>query len=247
MRRAFDQVTAAHPQRDRDAVAQVALALAAGRQVDGDDQRLVARRVGAGHEARVRFGVAQHVQLEPQAPRHRLGELLDADRGHRGEHERNPVRGGGAGERQVRARPRQRARTHRRDDERRGGRPPEDLGGQVRRRHVDEHARDEAQPLERRAIFGKRQLVLGAAVDELEHQARQPTPGEATQVLDRNGARQRALEAAHVDGLRGDRASYACVSEPCRRRYRRTGSSCPDTAIRRGRRHRAPAVRMSPS
>src|ERR1700745_1130603 len=71
-----------------------------------------------------------------------------------------------------------------RDDQGRHGRRPEYRGAQVAPRGVDQGLRQEAQRLEGATVGAQRALVLRAALDVLERQARHPAYRELAQVRD---------------------------------------------------------------
>ena len=67
-----------------EAVARIALALARHRQVDGDQDRLVARVLRPFDQLFSELEVANRVELEPEAPADLLGHALDGERRGRG-------------------------------------------------------------------------------------------------------------------------------------------------------------------
>ena len=67
-----------------------------------------------------------------------------------------------------------------------------------------QHARAEPGGGERRPVGGERALVLGAAVDVVEHPAGEPPLGDAPEVVDRRRPGEAALDGIGLDAAEAD-------------------------------------------
>jgi hypothetical protein len=76
------------------------------------------------------------------------------------------------------------AASHRRKKKRKADRHPEHLSAEIALWHRNALARPERHRLKGTAVLVKRHLAFGAAVDVIEHDARQSTPGKLSQVVD---------------------------------------------------------------
>ena len=74
---AVEQHFGRHPEREDEAVAQVALALAGPGRVDGEHQRLGVGFARPPDEVQIGFPVALGIELEPEAAFRRLADILD--------------------------------------------------------------------------------------------------------------------------------------------------------------------------
>ena len=179
-------------ERQTEAIVRVVFAVRRYRRIHRDDQRLEAVPMGALDELMRQLALLPDVELEPQPP------AGGGDRLHR-RHRR-----GGQGQRNLRLRrrlrqlqlalmPAQAGRTGGRDRHRQAGRLAEQRGGDAALRHVDQRAMAQLDALERRAVVGDRDVVLGGAIDEFEHALRQPPLCGGAQVPDV----QTAIEIGH--------------------------------------------------
>ena len=212
-----------------EAGAEVALAVAEDGQVDRQDDRAVAGRLGPLDEAPGPARVGLGVELEPaDAVGRRGGDVLDRRGRHRRQGERDAGRGGGAGRRELGVR----------DGPGRGppsGRSPT---GSARRRaehrrrrvdatDVDEDARPEPAPAPRRVGLGERLLVPGAAGDVVERAA---------------GPSARAASGLEL----GERDDPREVERRVDRRHRRASRSPDEVEVGEAREHRLAARRPGP-
>ena len=83
------------------------------------------------------------------------------------------------------------------------GRPLGSWSARVHRVHVDQHLGQQPHALERRAVLRQGGLLLRAAVEEVEHRARQARARHAPQVLDVDGALQPGHGGKCTDRPRG--------------------------------------------
>ena len=97
--RQVERVAHGQARRHGQAVLDVHVALAAHRQVDGDEQRRAVRRLGALDHRFAEAAVAEHVELVPERLRGRLAHVLDGADRHGGEAE--PRAGGLRGARAL--------------------------------------------------------------------------------------------------------------------------------------------------
>ncbi len=170
--------------RNRHPGAQVALAVPLHRHVDRQAQSVIAALAAALDEAPVELGVAQHVDLEHLRPRGRGADVLDGVARQRRQGVEGPRPVGGPRHRHLPLPMKQPRHAGGRQQDR-----PIDLHAQhgrrqVGRRDVDQIARHQVDFAERLGVAPHRALVLGGAIDVLEHRCRHPAPGQAAQVGD---------------------------------------------------------------
>ena len=168
-------------ERDRKAVAQVVLASRSHRRVDREDQRFKPGIAGARDELVRQRAIRPHVQLEPQGAAD-LRHFFHGRHGPHGQRERYAVRRRGARQRDFALVPRQPGRTGRRDDDRHLLLLSEQGYLLAALRNVDQNARFELDAVERKPVVTHRDLVIVAAVHELEQPFRQPAPRGLAQV-----------------------------------------------------------------
>jgi hypothetical protein len=167
--------------RHGKAVADVALARPLQFGVNGQDQRRTARSPGALDERLGQPAIAQHVKLEPVGRTAFAGDFLDAAGGHRRQAVRNPSALCCTNSGQFAAPRQQSGEAGRPNHEWRVVSLAEQLHRLVPRRHVGQDPRQQPYTLEIRHVLAQRDLVLGAAVDELEHHFRQALARELSQ------------------------------------------------------------------
>ncbi len=161
------------PRRDREAVAQIALALAEYLVVDGQHQRPVAGRLGALGKRPGEAPIAIEEHLEPFRSRHLVREILDGD-GRAVAHRIDDAGlGRGAGGGGLAARPEHAGEAGRPDDHRQRQPLAEQLDRRIARARAVQRLRQELEIGERALVAIAGDLVLGAAVAEVEHHARQ--------------------------------------------------------------------------
>ena len=170
--------------RDHEAVHQIALALAQHLVVDGQDQRPIAGGLRPLGERPGEAAVAIHEVLEPQPARDFAGEVLDRD-GRAVAHDVDRAGGGGGARgRHLAARPEHAGQPGRTDDHRQRQPLAEQFDRLVAGAGAVQGGRQEFPVGESRLVALPGDLVLGAAVAEIEHHARQAPPGELAQRRD---------------------------------------------------------------
>ena len=80
-----------------------------------------------------------------------------------------------------------------------GSGTPEEGGRRVGRAHAPEDARVEADAAERGRVLGHGVLVLGAAVDVVEHATGQTPAGHDPQIVHVGGPRQAAFDGVELE------------------------------------------------
>ncbi len=159
--------------RQRESVAQIALAAAEQRHVDGQHDRAMAGLDREADELLARLTFAEVIELEPPRSRRRRGDVLEP-RARRGRDGVERARSGRAASgRELAIGVRDLVERGRGEQDRVGKVHSEQRRPQVARRDVDEHAITELAPPERRAVRRDRPLVLGAAGDEVVGHRRQ--------------------------------------------------------------------------
>ena len=131
--------------------------------------------------------IAGAVHLKPHVLRRDRHRVLQRCRGRAREQEGHVGLARGGGEHQVRVGPEQAGQAGGRDADGAGVAAAEQRHRLVTFAHVAQVTRHEAVALERFAVARKAQLVVGAAVDEVESDARQLAPRHAAQVLEVDG------------------------------------------------------------
>jgi len=166
-----------------------------GFQVDGDEDRFVARVFRALDKLPAEVEVAHAVELEPQPTAHFLGDPLDAER--RGRRHGEGHAGGlrGTGEDQLRAMASGADAAGRRDGERQRRFTSKNGNLGIDLRDIHEDFRQQPHPLEGGAVLAQRHLVLRPAVEEIEYRPRQAPARHLPQVLDVD----RLVEAGHIE------------------------------------------------
>ena len=170
-------------ERQAEAVMRVVFAVRRNRRIDRDDQRLEPVAIGALDQLMRQLALLPDIELEPQPPADR-GDLLHRRHRGGGQRQRDFRLRRGLGEFQFALVPAQAGRSGGRDRHRQAGRLAEQRGGNAAPRHIDQRAVAQLDALERRAVVGDREMVLGGAVDEVEHALRQPPLGRGAQVPD---------------------------------------------------------------
>src|SRR5215218_122382 len=152
------------------------------------------------------------VHLEPLGAVAHGGDLLDRARAHRrqGVRDAGPLRR--ARDRQLALRMGEPRVSRGRQHERHRHRLAEQRGRDVDLADITQHVRTELDSAERRRVVGERALVLGTAVDVIEHAVRETTLGDATHVLDRDRGAQTARDGV---GLELTEANDGAERVPC--------------------------------
>ena len=174
-------------ERDREVIAEVALALATHRQVDGDHQRLVTCALGAPDHVFEVSAVAQHVGLKPEPARRLTRYFFNGRRARARQRVRHTDRRRGLGDGHVGTGPAEAWRARGRNGQRQRCGCAQQLRRGVHLLHVHQHTRAQPATLEGIAVAAQRGLVFGAAVVEVEQRARQTLLRHAAQVGDRIG------------------------------------------------------------
>jgi hypothetical protein len=158
--RAVGQGAQVERRRDGQPVAEVPLARAGHRRVDGQHQRPVAGLPGAGHQLLAQAAVAPDVQLEPQRRVAHSADVLERCRPQRGGDVRHaePLRGRGDGS--LAGRVHHAGEAGGPEHDREGARDAEHVGAQVDGADVAQHLRRELPVVERRAVAAQGDLVL---------------------------------------------------------------------------------------
>ena len=128
--------------------------------------------------------LAHRIELEPEPAADFLGDALDGEGGRGGERERHAERLGGARQRELRPRAPGADAAGRRDRQRQRGLSTQQLDFHVDGRDVHQHLGQQAHALEGGAVLAQRDLVLRAAVEEVEDGARQAPARGLAEVLD---------------------------------------------------------------
>ena len=162
-------------------------------------ERLVARLAATVDHLLDQPAVAPHVHLEPSPAVTDPGDLLDRPGRHRRQRVRQPRPLGRPGDGQLALGIGDAGETRRRQHQRERQRLAEQ-----RRRRVDvsdrpQHTGPELDAGEGIAVVAQRLLVLGAAVDVVEHAARQTPLGDPPEVVDRGGRGQPPLHRVELD------------------------------------------------
>ena len=188
--------------RDRQPVPHVAHPAAADLGVHGQQQRLVARRLGPLDQVLARAPVPPHVQLEPlRAVRDLLRQLLDRGRAHRRQPVGEPAGGRGPAPCPLALVVHHPGEPGRGQHERHRPGPAEHGGAGVHLAHVVQHLGLELDPGERPPGPAQRDLLLGRPVGVVEHGPRHPAPGNRPQVADRVRAAEPPLDRVQRDPL----------------------------------------------
>jgi hypothetical protein len=166
------------------AVARIPLAITGDGRVDRHDQSRVSGRGravdrGAGHVA-----TAAQIQLIPARAARRGLDLFEPRSGQRRQRVDRPGLPGGGGRRRFGAGPDHAAAADRRQDERKRNRLTEHRRRQVDRRQIQPVLGSEDDVIEHAAVLAQRDLVVGGAVDVVEHDAWQACAGGAPEILD---------------------------------------------------------------
>ena len=212
MERAVDDRRRADRRRQREAAADVALAPAEHGGVDGEHERLVAGGGGAVDHLLDEAAVAPGVHLEPQPAVADRPHLLDRAGAERRQRVGQPGPRGGAGDGELALGIGDAGEPGRREHQRVGER-------------LAEQRRARCRPSRRRAapgagsvvaanaacVGGQRALVLGAAVDVVEHAAGQPALGDAAEIGDRRGPGEAPLDAVGLDATEADHRAQGLV------------------------------------
>ena len=196
-------------ERQAEAVVRVVFAVGADRRIHRDDQRLEPVAVGALDQLVRQFALLPDVKLEPQPTADR-GDLLHRRHRRGGQRQRDLRLRRRLGEFQFALVPAQARGTGGRDRHRQAGRLAEQRGGDAAAGHIDQRAMAQLDALERRAVVGDGDVVLGGAIDEFEHALRQPPLRRGAQVPDV----QAAIEARHQNAASSITRSYSRL--PCR-------------------------------
>ena len=176
------------PERAREPVAQVALALRADRRVDRDHQRADPGIAGTPDHVLRDGPVARAVELEPGMVAGRRRDRLQRGVRCRRQHEGDARLGRGAGEQQVGIGAEQPGEAGGCDAERAAPGPAEQAHRLVDRRHRTEIARHQADRSQHFGIQGEAMLVLDAALDEVEQDPGQGPSRGLAQILDADRA-----------------------------------------------------------
>ncbi len=190
-----DRVAQREARRHREAVLDVAVALAALRQVDGDEQRRALRVAGARDDLFREAAVAEDVELEPERLLGRGAHVLDGADRHGGERVDRALGLGGARRQDLAVAIDESGEAGGRDRDRQRQLAPEHLGRHAAAGGVDQHALAEAHGAQLVAVGVARDLVVGAAVDVVEHHARAAPAREPPQVLDVGDDRHRRIRS----------------------------------------------------
>ena len=184
----------------------VALAPTEDGRVDRQHQRLVAGVGAAVDHLLDQAAITPGIHLEPPAPVADRRDLLDGPGGERRQRVGQAGPGCGPGRRQLTLRVGDAGEPDGRQHERDRDRPAQHGGRRIDLPDRTQDAWSELQASEGCAVVDERPLVLGAAVDVVEHAAREPPLGDPPQV----GHRRRRRQAATWSG-RARSAGTACT------------------------------------
>jgi hypothetical protein len=194
--------------RQGEAPTDVALAPAEDGRVDREDEGLVARRGRALDHLPHQAAVAPGVDLEPQTAGGRGGaHLLDRAGAERRERVGQAGPLGGAGHGQLALGVGDAGEPGRGQGERVGGRPAQDRCADVDVADGAQDAGPERGAGEGVLVGGEAALVLGPAVDVVEHAAGQAALGDPAQVGHRGGLGQPTLDRVGLGPLEADHRS----------------------------------------
>jgi hypothetical protein len=180
--RAVDEGARADLRRQGEAASDVTLTPAEHRVVDGEHQCLVTGRVGAVDHLLHEAAIAPDVHLEPLRAIAHGCDLFDRAGAERRERVREPEARGGTGDGELAlwiADPRE---ARRREDQRERELLAQHRGGRVDGGHVTQDTGMERDRAEVAGVAGQAALVLGRAVDVVEHAAGQAPLRDAAEV-----------------------------------------------------------------
>ncbi len=173
-------------ERNRDAVADIARPFRLAGAVDRGHQDTGPGRIGAAHQVE-RDGmvvVREAVELEPEHVRREHRDALDRGIGGRGEHIGDARPLGRLRQIFLRPRPHQSGRSHGGDPDRRRIAGAEQLDRGRDALGVDAVARQQLDRPKSRDIACGTHFIIGAAIDEVEGEARHPPAGAGAQIID---------------------------------------------------------------
>ena len=180
--------------RKREPAANVAFATTERREVDGDDDRLVAGRGRPVDHLLDQPSILPDVHLEPLGAVGNRCDLLDRAGTHRRKAVRQIAGRGDPGDRQFTTRIGDAGEAGGRQRERKGYGPTQQRRRRVDLGHVPEHARTEEHIVERADAAGQRDLVLGGTIDVVEDAPGKVALRQPTQIVDVGGPLEAALD-----------------------------------------------------
>ena len=170
-------------ERQQEAVPGVVFAVRRHDRIGGDDQRLEPVVLGALDQLVGQFALLPDIELEPQAEIRLLGDLLHRRHRAGGEREGDFRRRGGFGELELTLMPAEAGGSGGCDRHRQGDFLAEQSGFGAATGDVHQGAVAQLDAFEGGAVVAQGQLVLGGAIDEFEHAARQPAFCRRAQVV----------------------------------------------------------------
>ena len=172
------------PRRHGELVANVVGAIAEGGNIGEDDEDLAPRPLRAGEEILPDGWIDRIVELKPKRPRRDLADRLQARRRAGAEDEGDPPGRGCPGEGLAGPGPDQPLEPHRTDAQRRSPCFPKQLGLERHRSMIGEIKRLELDVAEIGGVARQVDVVVAAAVEEVEHESGDPSPGGLPQIVD---------------------------------------------------------------